>query len=70
MGLLGEEVNTGVSVLAGGRGGIIDAFDPTGTALEHQEVTQADLAAGDGDHLWGVIVIASEVIYTWKDSQY
>lgn len=46
--LLGEEVNTEVAVLAGGRGGG-DADDLAGTALEHQEVTQADVVAGDGD---------------------
>jgi hypothetical protein len=46
--LLGEEVDTKVAVLASGGGGG-DADDLAGTALEHQEVTQADVVAGDGD---------------------
>jgi hypothetical protein len=46
--LLGEEVNTEVAVLASGRRGR-DADDLAGTALQHQEVTQADVVAGDGD---------------------
>jgi hypothetical protein len=46
--LLGEEVDTEVAVLAGGgRGG--DADDLAGTALEDQDVAQADVVAGDGD---------------------
>lgn len=48
--LLGEEVNTKVAVLAsGGRGR--DADDLAWSALEHQEVTQADVVAGDGHSL-------------------
>ena len=46
--LLGEEVDTEVAVLASGGGGR-DADDLAGAALEHQEVTQADVVAGDGD---------------------
>lgn len=46
--LLGEEIDTKVAVLTGGRGGR-DADDLTGTALEHQEVTQTDVVAGDAD---------------------
>lgn len=46
--LLGEEVDTEVTVLASGsRGG--DADDLAGAALEHQDVTHADVVAGDGD---------------------
>lgn len=46
--LLGEEVDTEVAVLAGGgRGGDLD--DLAGAALEDQEVTEADVVAGDGD---------------------
>lgn len=46
--LLSEEVNTEVAVLASGsRGG--DADDLAGAALEHQDVTHADVVAGDGD---------------------
>jgi hypothetical protein len=48
MKLLGEEVDTKVAVLAGGRGGR-DTDDLAGAALEHQEVTEADVVAGDGD---------------------
>lgn len=45
---LGEEIDTKVSVLAGGsRGG--DADHLAGTALEHEEVANADVVAGNGD---------------------
>jgi hypothetical protein len=48
MELLGEEVNTEVTVLAGlGRGG--DADDLARAALEDQEIANADVVAGDGD---------------------
>jgi hypothetical protein len=46
--LLGEEINTKVAVLTGGRGGR-DADDLAGAALEHQEVTQANVVARDAD---------------------
>jgi hypothetical protein len=46
--LLGEEVDTKVAILAGGGGGG-DADNLAGTALEHQEVAQANVVAGDGD---------------------
>lgn len=46
--LLGEEVNTEVAVLASGRGGG-DADDLARAALEHQEVTHANVVARDGD---------------------
>lgn len=46
--LLGEEVNTKVAVLASGRRGR-DADDLAGAALQHQEVAEADVVAGDGD---------------------
>jgi hypothetical protein len=46
--LLGEQVNTEVAVLASGRRGR-DADDLARSALEHQEVTQTDVVAGDGD---------------------
>jgi len=45
--LLGEEVNTKVAVLASGRRGR-DTDDLAWSALEHQEVTQTDVVAGDG----------------------
>jgi len=46
--LLGEEVDTKVAVLTGGgRGG--DADDLARTTLQHQEVAEADVVAGDGD---------------------
>lgn len=46
--LLGEQVNTEIAVLtSGSRGG--DADDLAGTALEHQDITQTDVVAGDGD---------------------
>lgn len=58
--LLGEQVNTEVAVLAGGsRDGDLD--DLAGTALEHQEVTDADVVAGDGD---GVGQVAVAVVAT------
>lgn len=47
MQLLGEEVDTEVAVLAGGgRGG--DADHLAGAVLEHKEVADADMVAGDG----------------------
>lgn len=46
--LLGEQVNTEVTVLAGGRGGR-DTDDLAGAALEHQDVTHADVVAGDSN---------------------
>lgn len=48
MQLLGEEVDTQVSVLAGGRRGG-DADDLARAALENQEVSNADVVGGDGD---------------------
>jgi hypothetical protein len=48
MELLGEKVNTEVTVLAGlGRGG--DADYLARAALEDQEIANADVVAGDGD---------------------
>jgi hypothetical protein len=52
--LLGEEVDTKVAVLASGRGGG-DADDLAGAALEHQEVTQTDVVARDGDGVGEVV---------------
>lgn len=54
--LLAEEVDTEVAVLAGGGRGR-DADDLARAALEDQEVTQADVVAGDGDGV-GDIAIA------------
>jgi hypothetical protein len=51
--LLGEEVNTQVSVLASGRGGG-DTDDLARAALEDQEITETDVVAWDGDGVWGV----------------
>jgi hypothetical protein len=52
MELLGEEVNTEVTVLAGlGRGG--DADDLARAALEDQEIANADVVAGDSDSVGG-----------------
>jgi hypothetical protein len=53
--LLGEEVNTEVAVLASGRRGR-DADDLAGAALEHQEVAEADVVAGDGDSVGDIAV--------------
>jgi hypothetical protein len=48
MQLLGEEIDTQVSVLAGGsRGG--DSDDLARTTLKDQEITEADVVAWDGD---------------------
>lgn len=53
--LLGEEVDTEITVLAGGgRGG--DADHLAGAALEDQDIAQADVMAGDGDGGGGVVV--------------
>jgi hypothetical protein len=48
MQLLGEEVNTQVSVLASGRRRG-DADDLARAALENQEVSNADVVGGNGD---------------------
>lgn len=56
--LLGEEVDTKVAVLAGGRGGR-DADDLAGAALEDQEVTQTDVVAGDGDGVGNIAITAA-----------
>lgn len=48
MQLLGEEVNAKVSVLAGGSGGG-DADDLARSALQHQEVAEADVMARNGN---------------------
>ena len=46
--LLGEEINSEVAKLTGlSRGG--DANDLAGTALQDQEIADADVMAGDGD---------------------
>ena len=52
MELLGEEVNTEVTVLASLRGGG-DADDLARAALEDQEIANADVVAGDGDGVSG-----------------
>ena len=46
--LLGEQINTEVAVLAGLSGGR-DADDLARTALQDQEIANADVVAGDGD---------------------
>ena len=48
MQLLGEQVDTQVSVLAGGGRGS-DADDLARTALKHQEIAHADVVGWDGD---------------------
>jgi len=53
--LLGEEVDTKVAVLASGRGGG-DADDLAGAALEHKEVTQTDVVAGDADGVGRAVI--------------
>lgn len=55
MQLLGEQVNTEVTVLASGRRSG-DANDLAGTALEHQEVAKTDVVAGDGDSVGDIAV--------------
>lgn len=62
MQLLGEHVNTEVTVLASGsRDGDLD--DLARTALEHQEVTNADVVARDGDSV-GQVAVAVTAIAT------
>lgn len=48
MELLGEEVNTEITMLAG-LGGCCDADDLARTTLKDQEVANADVVARDGD---------------------
>lgn len=50
MELLGEEVDTEVTVLASGGGGG-DADDLARAALEDEDIAEADVVAGDGDSL-------------------
>jgi hypothetical protein len=50
--LLGEEINTKVTVLASLRGGG-DADDLARAALKDQEIANADVVAGDGDGVLG-----------------
>lgn len=52
--LLGKEVDTKVAVLASGRRGR-DTDHLARAALEHQEVAEADVVAGDGDGVRGVV---------------
>jgi len=54
--LLGEEVNTEVAVLAGGRRGR-DADDLAGAALEDEDVTEADVVARDGHGVGAVSLL-------------
>lgn len=58
MELLGEEVDTEVAVLAGGRRGG-DADDLAGAALQDEDVTQADVVAGNGDRAGAMVVSAA-----------
>jgi hypothetical protein len=53
MQLLGEEVDTQVSVLTGGRGGG-DTDDLARATLKDQEVSDPDVVAWDGDRVGGV----------------
>jgi glycerate-2-kinase len=53
MQLLGEEINTQVSVLACGRRGG-DTDDLAWTTLEDQEIAETDVMAGDSDGVGGV----------------
>jgi hypothetical protein len=48
MQLLGEKINTQVSMLASGRRGC-DADDLAWTTLKDQEITDADVVAGNGN---------------------
>lgn len=53
MQLLGKEVDTQVSVLAGGgRSG--NADDLARTTLKHQDIAHADVVGGDGDSVGGI----------------
>lgn len=51
--LLGEEVDTEITVLASGSRGR-DANDLARAALEDQDITEADVVARDGDRVGGV----------------
>ncbi|KAI6775368.1 hypothetical protein HG530_002126 [Fusarium avenaceum] len=61
MELLGEEIDTKVAVLASGRGGG-DADNLAGAALEHQEITEADVVARDADGVLGAAASAGAII--------
>jgi len=53
MELLGEQVDTQVAVLASGRRGR-DADDLAGATLKDEDITKADVVAGDGHGVRGV----------------
>jgi hypothetical protein len=53
MQLLGEEIDTQVSVLTSGSGGG-DSDDLARATLKDQEITEADVVAWDGDSVWGI----------------
>lgn len=59
--LLGEEINAEVAVLASGCGGA-DANDLARTSLQHENVPEADVVAGNGDsvgHVLGTVSCVS-----------
>jgi hypothetical protein len=56
MKLLGEEVDTEVTVLAGGSRGR-DADDLAGATLEDEDITKANVVAGDGHGVGGVDIL-------------
>lgn len=56
--LLGEEVDTEIAVLASSRAGA-DADDLARAALQHQEVAEADVVAGNGDSVGEVLSTTS-----------
>ena len=51
MQLLGEEVDTQVSMLASGTGGG-DLDDLARTPLQYQKIAYSDVVGGDGDGIW------------------
>jgi hypothetical protein len=53
MQLLGEEIDTQVSVLASGSGGG-NSDDLARTTLKDQEIAKADVVAWNGDSVWGI----------------
>lgn len=53
MQLLGEEIDTQVSVLTGGRGGG-DSDDLAWATLKNQEITDTDVVTWDGDGVGSV----------------
>jgi hypothetical protein len=67
--LLGEEVDTQVAVLAGGRGGS-NADDLARTTLQDEEIAEANVVAGNGDSVGSVGRLGGRTGRCWARGAY